>query len=562
MENFKFFTDRTPLTPSEILAHKDFSKVLQNYKNVPVKFYKSGWFKAGLATVTVAATGTILFFATGTNKNNGPDKTATAVTAPAPYADETPCVKSPIAKIDVPAVSFTVDASRDTVLYYETGSAIQFKGNSITDENGKPVSGKIELRYREFHNPLEVFASGIPMKYDSAGTDWHLKSAGMIELTAYQNGKPVFILPEKPIDVQMKSGKDDGEYSVYFLDTAKRNWDYKGQDFVMNAKVEVPKVKLNETKKADPSKLKLDTVKIKNELKTLMPHKPRLVNPKEYTFTLDVLESEFPELAIYGTTKFEIIDKANNVNNQLYAVEWEDASLKEKVKGERYDLTLVRGSVMKTFEVVPVLDGKEYKAAIELYNKKYKEYQEKLNGRIKEEKKKIDLEKQKMTSWEKEADEKHRLRIQDFTAANIPNDQVLARFGTDNSTKSLVTRAFTVSKFGVWNCDKPMDYPRGEKVVAKFFDESGEQMPLTSVYLCERDSKMMYTYNANDLHKFRYNPAEKNIIWGMTTDGKLAYGLEETFAAENRKGKEMIFKLNVVNEKIVTLKQVKELLNI
>ncbi|HYG51521.1 MAG TPA: hypothetical protein VD905_11495, partial [Flavobacteriales bacterium] len=457
MENFKFFTDRTPLTPGEIQAHKNFSKVLEQYKNIPVKFYKTGWFKAGLATVTVAATGTILFFATGPNKNNDDKQLAKTVTSPAPYHDETPCVKSPAPVLDVPAVNFTVNAGRDTVLMYETGSVLVYKANSLKNQDGSNVSGNVVIRYREFHNPVEIFASGIPMKYDSAGVDWHLKSAGMIEITAHQNGKPVFIAPEKPIDIKMKSDCTDGEYNVYFLDTNKRNWGFEGVDkTIAENKPDKNSKPVNPGKpphtKEEIAKMKVDTVKIRKELASFLPAKPVAADPKAFTFTLDVLENEFPELKTYGNTRFEVIDKNRVFNAQMFNTEWEDIALKQVVAGSRYEMTLTRGNVKKVFDVMPVLEGKDLKLAQEQYSKKYKEYQNKFDSRVKEEKQKIAKEKEKLAQWEKLAAENHRIYNENLQVMNTTTAST-DRFM--NSTQQMVTRAFQVSKFGYWNCDNP-----------------------------------------------------------------------------------------------------------
>lgn len=568
MENFKFYTDRTPLTPDEIHSHKNFNKVLEQYKNVPVNFYKTGWFKAGLATVTVVATGLTLFFATGPNKNENSDKIAKTVTSQSPYADETPCVKSPTPNLDVPLVNFTVNTSRDTVLKYETGSVILYKANSLKDDKGNNVSGNVVIHYREFHNPIEVFASGIPMQYDSAGSDWHLKSAGMIELTATQNGKPVFVDLKNPINVQMKSDKLDGDYNVYFLDTANRNWAFEGVDNLLATNNEQRSTKNDKytpeeiANMKNKAKAKVDEVKIKKEMASLLPVKPKQVSPGSFTFMLDILQSEFPELSIYGKTKFEVLDKNKSFNNQIYSTEWEDASLKEIVRGEEYAITLTRGNISKSFNAMPVLEGKDLAAAIDAYNKKFKEYEVKLAARLKEEKDKIEAEKQNLVAWEKEASEKHAMRIKDYTLNNFVDGNTMARFTSDNSNRSLVTRAFTVSKFGIWNCDKPNDGPGGPKLMATFVDEMGDPISMSQAYLCEKGTNMMYTFIPSQFNKFCFDKKEKNVVWGILNDGKLAYGLEETFAAENIKGREMRLKMTVVNDKITNLKQVKELFGI
>lgn len=390
----------------------------------------------------------------------------------------------------------------------------------------------------------------------------------MIEITATQNGKPVFIDMNKPIDVQMKSDKSDGEYNVYFLDTNNRNWEFKGVDNLLASKNEERGTKNDKHSPKDIAKLrkeiskaKVDEVKIKAELASQKPTKPRQVTPGSFTFMLDVLETEFPELTIYGKTKFEVLDKDKTFNNQVYSTEWEDATLKEIIHGEQYRITLTRGNVSKSFIGAPVLEGKDLITALDAYNKKFKEYEAKLAERIKNEKAKIEAQKMELVAWEREADEKNRLRISDYTMRNLPNE-IMARFTGNNASSSLVARAFTVSSFGIWNCDNPQTGPKGQKVSASFVDEIGTPLPISVAYLCEKGNNMMYTFIPQQFNKFSFDPKQKNVIWGMLPDGKLAYGLEETFAAENIKGKKLEFKMTIVNEKISSLKQVKELFGI
>lgn len=554
MENFKFVTDRQPLTPDDVKAHKDFDKVLNQYKNLPVKFYKSGWFKAGLASVTVVATGTFLFFATGDDNNNKPEKKVATVTGQTPYADETPCVKSPAPQIDLNRTSFTINPSRDTILHYETGSALVYKAGSLVDENGNSVSGQVVIQYREFHNPIEVFASGIPMRYDSAGTQYQFKSAGMVEILAFQNNKPLTLSSGKEIEIQMNSGISDGSFNLYYLDTAKRQWNYEGKDKIL--------AKQNEVKKtAVPSKkivlTKSDTVKIMHANNIKAPVKPRKLNTTAFNFTLDVLPDEFPELDLYQSTRFQVIDNTNSFTAQMYTTEWEDALLKEVLPGEKYELTLTRGTIVKKITVVPVLDGADYKKAQDEYAKKYKVYQSTLNAKVKEEKLKREKEIADQSKWEKEAYQKYKEKHDNLTASVDGN--AMNRFAQDMTPKGIITRTFSASRFGIWNCDSPKELPKGENVMAKFVNQDGEQLPLTEVWLCEKNNKMVFSYTFPEFKNFKFNPKQQNIVWGLTSAGTLAYALETDFQSAVNSGKSKIFKMNIYAGEIKNTKQIKDL---
>ena len=88
------------------------------------------------------------------------------------------CIQPPIAGKETPYTTYRISAKNGGVINYPTGSSISIPANAFVNTNGEPVSDSIDIKYREFHNPLEIFLSGIPMTYDSAGVTRTLESAG------------------------------------------------------------------------------------------------------------------------------------------------------------------------------------------------------------------------------------------------------------------------------------------------------------------------------------------------------------------------------------------------
>ncbi len=546
MKNFNFIINRSPLSPEDIQSHKNFEKILHAYKSTPLKFYKSGWFKVGLASVAVVTTGTFLFFATTTNTNRSPDKKVTTVTSSGRYADESPCVKSKLQSIDVSSVKFSINPSRDTILDYN-GSLIHYSANSLVYASGNNVSGNTVIRYREFHNAAQIFASGIPMKYDSAGAVYHLQSAGMIEIFAECNGTPVNVSSGKEIRIEMKTNQPNGSFNVYYLDTVKRNWNYLGKDERVafhNAKYDNDDLKF----KNKPVAITIDTNKLIVQNHILKPTRPKMVNPKAYSFTLDVLQDEFPELSIYDKSRFEVIDAKNSFTTQIYSTEWEDAELKEINKGEKYELTLTRGLIRKSFNITPVFEGENFKNAMNVYAKKYKEYNELLKGKIAEEKRKQQKELDEKSNWEKNA------------ILNRKKHKAIENVSAKNS--GLAARAFSVKKFGIVNCDNPEIAPKYNCVKAYFTDENGDFIGINQIWLCDLSTKKIYTYDFPDFKKFRFDSRDKNIVWGITREGKFAYSNVESLSKENINSNNISVKMNVYNDKLVDSKQVMDLLGI
>ena len=123
-------------------------------------------------------------------------------------------VKPPLKNVNVNFENYLVDANQKTILKYQTGSIIKIPNDAFVDKNGKPVFGKVIIKYREFHDPADFFVSGIPMTYDSAGVQYHFESAGMLEILAFQKGKPVFVDPAKKIVIEMVSSQGDDKYNI------------------------------------------------------------------------------------------------------------------------------------------------------------------------------------------------------------------------------------------------------------------------------------------------------------------------------------------------------------
>ncbi len=88
------------------------------------------------------------------------------------------------------------------------------------------------MRYREFTDGLDLYLSGIPMNYDSAGKSYLFASAGMCEITACKDSIPVFVNPEHKPEINLASSNASPGYNLYLLDTAQGKWTYKGASAV------------------------------------------------------------------------------------------------------------------------------------------------------------------------------------------------------------------------------------------------------------------------------------------------------------------------------------------
>jgi len=111
----------------------------------------------------------------------------------------------PIENITIANQVYKVNVENDTILTYRTGSKIYIPEDAFIDENGNIIKGAVDLKYREFHDPLDFFIAGVPMTIDSSGVEKVFESAGMCEISAFKDGKTVYPNPQRKIKLEMTS---------------------------------------------------------------------------------------------------------------------------------------------------------------------------------------------------------------------------------------------------------------------------------------------------------------------------------------------------------------------
>ena len=198
--------NRPEISSAEIAKRKNFDSVLKQTTSVGAKpLMKKPWFLSSVVAVTIAIVTTVVFM----NQDKTADQPivekqeqiteSDSLALLAFYKEEEakPCIAPPIKGLNVHYTTYKVIAEKGATLDYKTGSKIIIPKNAFTDSNGNLLKGEVELRYREFHDAVDFFVSGIPMTYDSAGVKYQFESAGMVEVLAYQNGKQVNMAPKK-----------------------------------------------------------------------------------------------------------------------------------------------------------------------------------------------------------------------------------------------------------------------------------------------------------------------------------------------------------------------------
>lgn len=487
MKKYTIKRNREPLTEEDVKKGQDFDKFLKTYSAAKPPFYKTGTFYLSVVTI-----GIVIVVGSYFAMNNS-DESKNA---------ETAFVQAPLNGIDIADTIYTVDAVNGGEFIYNTGTLIRIPEGGFLDSAGNVVKGNVEIHYREFHNTADIFLAGIPMTYDSAGTKYHFESAGMLEITAWQNGKPLKVNPSSPIKVAMASNSDETKFNVYYLDTVKKNWDFVSKD-----KAVVVGFVADTTKNVVANNLTIPTP----------PVEITKADKKKNSFVIAFDQKEFPELASYKGVRFQVDENKTPYNKEDKKITWDDVSIVRNKDGATYTVTFSHGVKTSTYITDVVVDAENYASAKKIYDQKYAAYQAQLKVQMDLDKK---LDQQAQASL-MNADAK-RIFVND-TSLRAALARRNSRFAGGNEKEDMVVREFVLMNFGIWNSDCPSSLPNGIPMLVKLIDSRTKKaLAVNHVVLIEKGRNAIFTYYASDLAQFRFNKDADNLLWAVTADGKLA----------------------------------------
>lgn len=568
--------NRPGISSEEIAQRKDFNSVLKNSSpNAASKpLFKKPWFLSSIAVATLAIITTAVLL----NQKNKPIAEKPVVTeAPADSSkleafykaeEAKPCIAPPIKGLNVPYTVFSVDAAKGGSVDVKSGSQFIVPKNAFVDANGNVVKGTVELRYREFHDAADFFVAGIPMTYDSAGVKYQFESAGMMEMLAYQNGKQVSMALGKTVEVKLASDYSGSEYDLYELDTVRNNWSCLGKDKVV---AQAPKLQKSDTSgvqsvQQTPQYKKTEEQKVEAQAKKeqqiaalpavpVEPKKPVKADPKKIIENLDVSYDQFPELKPFKGVEWQVGDENKDFTEATHRMitdpkmYWSDVEIKEgPKKNENYIITLSKGAKKYSYIYYPVLEGKGYETAMKEFGERFAKYTATLDQRKADEKRIEDEFQAKIKALKAQQAELERQWKQEMN-----------RHIAVMTTQEKVMRIFSISKFGVYNCDNPSAYPHGVSCTAKLANSNGAALMCYDVYLVDKKKNGLFTYYRNPLPVFTFDPASSNILWTVE-EGKLYYLSPEQFS--DIKGGEQTLRLTRVEQDFKTVDELKAFFNL
>ncbi|MEO8770896.1 MAG: hypothetical protein ABI402_12440 [Ferruginibacter sp.] len=487
-------------------------------------------------------------------------------------------INPPLPKINVPFSEYVFDAQQGETIYYNSGSIIHFPPSAFIDEANNIIKGMVKISYREFADPLDFFVSGIPMQYDSAGKKYNFESSGMCEINAFKDNKAVFVNPNAKPEINLSVTNKSALHNLYFLDTAKRSWEFIGKDVI----TEVKNISNDKT-------VAKNTVVSEYIGAPVKPMAPRKADDTHQAFSIEVDPNSFTELLAYDHLKFEAIDVSPNMRSDANE-EWQDVKLDRTSTEGIYNVTFTNPKRKVAYKVRPVLEGENYDAALKVFKEKNIAYEQALKERLQSEKNISDtiaIRNKKLTdniNADKEWNEKMNalivsrnkkmralMQMKISTEEKIAiaeqqkiQDQLLLlnrnqwKTAVDIALSEEVIRTFTINNFGVWNCDHPQ-YPKDEvPVYANYTDSLNNKIFFPNTAVVYKGFNGITQFPSQ--MQIRIIPGKENMLWSIK-DSSFYYFTYKDFADAGikRDTKEFTFKMRKADKPVSSYEEIREL---
>lgn len=590
-----YFKNRPELSKEEIDKSRDFDNLLRQLENgagSPESQSEAPKAGDGNATGTVVGIKSWLMVAAGLAAslalvwifmNQGRDIPPVAVQESDTV--QFAAVNPPLQGVDIPWTIATIDPSKDTVL--QVGKAlIHVPAGAIVREDGSAPGENVDLKYREFMDVMDIFISGIPMAYDSAGSSFTFESAGMFELRAALGEEALRIADGRNVQVDLASTWEGSQFNQYRLNEETGQWEFLGADretlpdssenAELATNVEIPQG-APVSQSSQPVEFLEESINaVEKELSALeasAPVAPAKADPRKQTITISADVKHFPELAPYKGFRFEVLD-LDNFDPRQSGKEWNDIKVLRGEKKGEFLLRFWKPGDQYDVLVKPVLSEEDHANAMVTYDKLFDEYEagvKKKEDELRRQKEEYERQQQEykrqleVERLEREKrEEAERIRQENFTQeqARLWKEGEAQRkaWEAQAQLRGDVLRAFTVARFGFYNSDTPCMLPKGiETMVQPVAQQNGTPISTNLVYLVETSRNAIYTIYQGS--KLSFNPSQRNIAWTITSDGKLAVADAKEFANVDAKKDSCEMKFKVFEKQPKTAEEVKQLLS-
>lgn len=524
---YDFRTNAPQPSREDIEKHKDFDALLERYQASQKPPYPLRRIVYRALSVAAALAGLLLII-------NLPFARSYEARSEAYFVSQ-PYVAPPFGEtIQKEFSQVAVDADQGATLAGKNGTQIRVPSGAFQDEAGNAVSGNVDIRFRELHDVVDFFLAGIPMAYDSAGTEYQLESSGMMEIYAEQNGKRLSIRPGRPIEVELVSEisvanmEEVNDYGVYRLDTTQRNWVYEDVNQMIIVETYFPDLPGDHALCSVQESFQMELASLESAERLALsdleqelsvpdpPLRPQRHNGTDFVFDFDLsallqnpqshsLSAEQLTLLREGT--LWQLHPAETIDRSELRRQWDDIKL-SPINNRDFQLTLFKGNRELSVIVNPVLSGADYDKALADYQAATARHDQ-LVARRKEllESRRDSI----LAHFAVERELLHESYDAAWASAQIDHPPIRHR----------VINRFLATSLGVWNCDRTARHEVAQ-VKARFEDESGTALRNRVGYLVDKDRNTITRFFTGRIAKLPIDPEAGQTIWMLTDDRQLA----------------------------------------
>lgn len=541
---------KNKISDEKALKHKDFNKVLSKYNRLRRPFYRSPKFLSMVAVSTIVI---MLVFMVDEKKAYSNGSYSTVYQSPIGMPKEHELIE------------LTIEKDKPTQVITNGGTLINIPENTLVDSAGNLVTGKVDLKFREFLDQKEVFLSGIPMNYDSNGVKMNFKSGGMFEMLAYQDENPLFIADDKKVKVDLASMQVEDDYNIYYLSPDEKKWVYKNKDKDGFSKEEIAKVEeslIEHPKNLNKQNLMAQKDKLNDSLKDILqqaPTAPIKLDVNKHSFDIKANFNDFPILNAFKKVKFQVSENDKNFHPKYAEHQWYDVNIKKAKIQNEYTVCFSDYVKSVCFDVVPVFEGENFEKAKAMHDALYNNFManvDSLEEYQKELRKQLAKEAEELAEMERLALIKER----ELKRQEEERQKQLQEMAEVNKK---IYREFEINKFGIWNSDKPELLPNEQKTMPRFVDNQQQEIDVNMAYLVMLDKNNVVKLSTSDLAQgLPYNPGENYTLWTLIPE-KNAVGIVSNKQFQNiNKQASTTFNMELISYEEFKQLSTQELMNI
>ncbi len=407
-------------------------------------------------------------------------------------------------KINAPEKEFFALNGKDQLILTHKSTRIKIPANALEHQDGSKPSKKARLIFSEYHTSGEILASGLPMKYtDASGKTIDFESAGMFEIRAEDNGKPLRIKKGKNIEVELASEKD-GAYNFYQLNDNTRAWKEEQTNLkpLRNEYLKQVSDSINAVELAEP------------------PKKFVKAQPTDVLIDLQLNAEQYEDVAELGPVLWKVMKPLPEKQKNWFKEKYEFVSIATTPDEELvFEMKFSTKTDTITTLLAPVYPEKLKSRGEKNFQKRMAEFREKV--RVKEE-----LRKQQRNE-----------------AAFI--------------------RKMKLDQFGVYNFDRQLKgYNIPILASFTFGDVPHEQAPSMVVYLVPKGKSALIKYDIHSAQWFAYNPSEANVLFAVNSENEVFALSDEEIRGlhlAQKKGQQVTIRLKKRSDKASTAQEVDQL---